>query len=564
MKKKLEFPQCPAFFPSEGPVFSASGTGLRFRSLRFAVVLLCCLMLVAGAARAEDEKASSDARPETGGHLIMGSIGEPSNLIPYLASDSASAEVAGLLYTSPLEYDKDFNIVKCAAEEWEVLEGGLFMRFRLKEGLVWQDGHPLTADDVTFTYKLMTDPKTPTAYAADFLNVKEYRQTGPLSFEVRYDAPYARAAITWMHPILPKHILEHENIASTRYARNPVGAGPFKLKSWEPGSRIVLEANDRYFKGRPYLDEIIYRIIPDSTTMFLEARAGKLDFTGLSPQQYLRQTSGEWWDRNWRKYKYLASGYTYLGLNQKSPFFKDKRVRQALSFAIDREGIIKGALLGMGEPAFGPYKPGTWVYNTSLKAYDYDPERARRLLAEAGWTPGKDGILEKDGLPFEFTILVNQGNNERIKVAVILQQMFRAVGVKVAIRTVEWAAFLKEFVDTRKFDALILAWNILDDPDICDVWHSSAIAGNGLNFVSFSNEEVDRLLEKGRASADREERKAVYDRFQEILHEEQPYLFLYVPYSLPMVQARFQGIQPAPAGITYNLDRWWVPRALQQ
>ncbi len=557
MKKKLEFPQCPASF-------SAFGTGIRSRSLRFAVVFLFCLMLAAGSARAQEGQLPSDAQPVTGGHLIMGSIGEPSNLIPYLASDSASAEVAGLLYTSPLEYDKDFNIVKCAAEEWEVLEGGLFMRFRLKEGIVWQDGHPLTADDVTFTYNLMTDPKTPTAYAADFLNVKEYRQTGPLSFEVRYDAPYARAAITWMHPILPKHILEHENIASTRYARNPVGAGPFKLKSWEPGSRIVLEANDRYFKGRPYLDEIIYRIIPDSTTMFLEARAGKLDFVGLSPQQYLRQTSGEWWDSNWRKYKYLASGYTYLGLNQKSPFFKDRRVRQALSFAIDREGIIKGALLGMGEPAFGPYKPGTWVYNTALKAYDHDPERARRLLAEAGWTPGKDGILEKDGLPFEFTILVNQGNNERIKVAVILQQMFRAVGVKVSIRTVEWAAFLKEFVNTRKFDALILAWNILDDPDIYDVWHSSAIAGNGLNFVSFSNEEVDRLLEKGRTSADREVRKAVYDRFQEILHEEQPYLFLYVPYSLPMVQARFQGIQPAPAGITYNLDRWWVPRALQQ
>ena len=547
------------------PFFTENETGRRccFSSaLRLAATVFFCFCLCAGAAHAADEKNFSE--PEYGGHIIMGSIGEPSNLIPYLASDSASSEVAGLLYTSPLEYDKDFNIVKCAAEEWEVLEGGLFMRFKLKEGLRWQDGHPLTADDVTFTYNLMIDPKTPTAYAADFLNVKEYRQTGPLSFEVRYDAPYARAAVTWMQPILPKHILEHENIATTRYARNPIGAGPFKLKSWEPGSRIVLEANDLYFKGRPYLDEVIYRIIPDSTTMFLEARAGKLDFIGLSPQQYLRQTSGEWWEKNWNKYKYLAFGYTYLGLNMKSLFFQDKRVRQALSHAVDREGIIKGALLGMGEAAFGPYKPGTWVYNTSLKAYDYDPERARRLLAEAGWTPGKDGILEKDGLRFEFTILVNQGNNERIKVAVILQQMFRDVGVKVSIRTVEWAAFLKEFVDTRKFDALILAWNILDDPDIFDVWHSSAIEGNGLNFVSFANEEVDRLLEKGRASADRAERKVIYDRFQEILHEEQPYLFLYVPYSLPMVQARFQGIQPAPAGITYNFDRWWVPRALQQ
>ena len=141
--------------------------------------------------------------------------------------------------------------------------------------------------------------------------------------------------------------------------------------------------------------------------------------------------------------------------------------------------------------------------------------------------------------------------------------MFRAVGVRTAIRTVEWAAFLKEFVNTKKFDALILGWTILDDPDIFDVWHSSAISQNGLNFVSFRNSEVDALLEKGRASADKAERKRIYDRFQEILHDEQPYLFLYVPYSLPMVQSRFKGIEPAPAGITYNFDRWWVPRALQ-
>lgn len=520
--------------------------------------MLCCSLLqIPGT-------VSAEAGPDYGGHIIMGSIGEPSNLIPYLASDSASAQITGLLYTAPLEYDKDFNIVKCAAEEWEVLDDGTFMRFKLKEGIRWQDGVPLTADDVTFTYKLMTDPHTPTAYAADFLNIKEYRQTGPLSFEVRYASPYARAAITWMHPILPKHILEKENIASTRYSRDPIGAGPFKLKAWDSGSRITLEANDLYFKGRPYIDEVIYRIIPDTTTMFLEARAGKVDFINLSPQQYLRQTQGEWWKKNWQKYKYLASGYTYLGLNLNSPFFKDRKVRQALSHAVDRKGIIKGALLGMGEPAIGPYKPGTWAYNEAIQPYSYNVEKARTLLSEAGWRPGKDGILEKDGIPFTFTILVNQGNDERIKVAVILQQMFRAVGIRVSIRTVEWAAFIKEFVNTKKFDALILGWNILDDPDIFDVWHSSAISANGLNFVSFRNDEVDSVLERARTESKRELRKPLYDRFQEILHEEQPYLFLYVPYALPMVQARFHGIEPAPAGITYNFDRWWIPTALQQ
>lgn len=507
---------------------------------------------------------SSERKPDFGGRILMGSIGEPSNLIPYLASDSASQEVAALLYTAPLEYNRDLEIVKLAAEEWEVSEDGCFMRFKLRDDLKWQDGAPLTADDVTFTYNLMIDPKTPTAYAADFLNVKEYRQTGPLSFEVRYDAPYARAAITWMHPILPRHILEGQDIVTTSFARNPVGAGPFKLKSWESGSRIVLEANELYFKGRPYLDEVVYRIIPDLSTIFLEARAGKIDFLGLTPQQYLRQTSGPEWDREWKKYKYLSAGYTYLGFNLESPLFKDRRVRQALSMAVKREDIIKGALWGMGESTIGPYKPGTWVYNDRVKPYPFDPEKARALLAEAGWLPGEDGVLYRDGLPFRFTILVNQGNNERIKVATILQQQFKAIGVQVSIRTVEWAAFLKEFVHPGRFDALILAWNILDDPDIFDVWHSSAISENGLNFVHYRNEEVDSLLERARATADRAARKRMYDRFQEILHEDQPYLFLYVPYALPMVQARFRGIEPAPAGISYNFDRWWVPKALQR
>lgn len=503
--------------------------------------------------------------PDYGGRIVMGSIGEPSNLIPYLASDSASQEVAALLYTAPLEYDKDWNIVKLAAESWEVEEDGTFMRFKLREGLKWQDGAPLTADDVTFTYKLMVNPSTPTAYAADFLNIAEYKQTGPLSFEVRYDAPYARSAITWMHPILPKHILEGQNIASTPFARNPVGAGPFKLKSWETGSRVVLEANDLYFKGRPYIDEVVYRIIPDLTTIFLEAKAGKIDFLGLTPQQYLRQTSGPDWDKNWKKYKYLAPGYTFLGFNLTSPLFADERVRQALSYAVNRESVIKGALMGMGEPTIGPYKPGTWVYNTAITPYAYDPERAKALLAEAGWTPGEDGVLvNSDGRRFSFTILVNQGNEERVKVATIIQREFQAVGVECSIRTVEWAAFLKEFVNKGNYDALILAWNILDDPDIFDVWHSSAISENGLNFVHYANSEVDALLEKVRITVDRAERKVLYDRFQEILHKEQPYLFLYVPYSLPMVQARFRGIEPAPAGITYNFDRWWVPKALQR
>lgn len=507
-------------------------------------------------------KTNSYAK-EYGGKLLLASIGEPSNLIPPLASDSASSEVNGFIYTSLLRYDKEYNIIKNAAEEYEVLDGGRLFRFKLREDILWQDGKPLTADDVTFTYELMINPNTPTAYAADYKNVAEFKQIDKYRIEVRYEEAFARAPITWMRAILPKHILEKENLTATQYARNPIGAGPFKLKEWKAGNRIILEASDTYFKGRPYLDEIVYRIIPDASTIFLEAKAGRLDMLGLSPQQYLRQTLSQEWKDNWNKFKYLANGYTYVGFNLDHPLFKNIKIREALSYATDRKALVKGALLGLGEPTVGPYKPGSWVYNTDLEPYSYNPEKAKALFAEEGWVPGEDGILEKDGLRFSFTLLINQGNKEREHIAIILQQYWQAVGVDIKIRTVEWATFITEFINKKNFEAIILAWNILDDPDIFDVWHSSATRPGGLNFVNYKNKEVDSLLEKARITVSQEERKIYYDAFQEILYRDKPYLFLYVPYSLPMIQKRIQDVEESISGVGHNMDMWWIPKELQ-
>lgn len=497
---------------------------------------------------------------EDGGRIIMGSIGEPSNLISFLSSDASSHEVASQLYVGLLRYNRDLEIEPWAAESYEVLDGGRLLRFKLRKGIRWQDGVELTADDVEFTYKLIIAPTTPTPYAGDFLAVQEFRKTGRYSFEVRYDKPFARSLISWMQDIMPKHLLEGQDVRTTPFARKPVGAGQYMLESWEPGTRLVLRANPDYFEGRPHIDEVVYRIIPDNATMFLELKAGKLDMMGLSPQQYLRQTDGYTWERDWRKYRYLSFGYTYLGYNLKHPFFADARVRRAIAHAIDREGIIKGVLLGQGVPTVGPYKPGTWVYNDRLTAYSYDPALAAEMLREAGWqdTDG-DGILDREGRPFAFTILTNQGNDQRIKTATIIQSQLKDVGIRVQIRTVEWAAFIKEFVNTGRFDAVILGWNITQDPDAYDVWHSSKAEPGGLNFVGYRNAEVDAVLEKARRTFDQDERKQYYDRFQEIVHRDQPYCFLYVPYALPVVAARFRGIDPAPAGLMHNFNRWWVP-----
>lgn len=502
--------------------------------------------------------------PEYGGRIVEPMLGRITNLIPQLATDAGSHAVASYIYVSPLKYDKNIELVPYAAESFEVLDGGKHLKFVLRDDIRWTDGEPLTADDVEFTYRLMTDPDTPTAYASDWNAIKEFRKTGRYSFEVFYEKPFARSLVTWASEILPKHLLEGEDLVKTELARKPVGAGPYKLKEWLPGQHVTLEANDDFFDGRPYIDEVHYRIISDISTQFLELKAGNLDYMGLTPLQYLRQTTGKRWDSSFNKFKYLSFGYTYLGFNLRHPFFKDKTVRRALSYAIDKEEIVKGVLFGLGVPAIGPYKPGTWQYNEDIRDYGYDPDKALRMLAEAGWTDSDgDGWLDREGRPFWFTIITNQGNSQRAKCAVIMQRRLKDIGIKVDIRTIEWSSFIAEFVKKGRFDAVILSWNILQDPDLFNVWHSSQAENGGLNFVNYKNAELDELLIEGQRSLDQARRQKIYHRAQEILHEDQPYVFLYIPYSLPIISARIHGVEPAPAGISHNFIRWWIPKTMQ-
>jgi len=514
-------------------------------------------------AQAVAGKTAEAPAPAVGDILVEGSIGDASNLIPLLASDSTSHGIAALIYNGLIKYDKEITVIGDLAESWDVSPDGLVITFHLRKGVRWHDGRPFTAADVLYTYQVTIDPKTPTAYAGDFLKVKKAEALDDHTFRVTYDKPFAPALMSWSVGILPKHLLEGQEITTSPLGRRPVGTGPYKFKEWVTGQKIVLTANADYFEGRPWIDGYILRIIPDTATMFLELRAGGIDRMGLTPLQFTRQTETPVFRKNYNKFRYLSFAYTYLGYNLKHPLFSDKRVRQAIAHAVNRQEIIEGVLLGLGKTATGPYKPGTWAYNPKVRDYPHDPAKARALLAEAGWRE-VGGVLQKDGRPFEFEIITNQGNEVRAKCAEIIQRRLAEVGIRVKIRVVEWAAFVKDFINQRKFDATILGWTIPMEPDLYDVWHSSKTGPEELNFVSFQNAEVDELIVKARESFDQAFRKRCYDRIQEILAEEQPYLFLYVPDALPIVNARFRGVAVAPLGIGWNLIHWYVAPAEQK
>jgi len=504
--------------------------------------------------------------PATGGVWIQGTIGDANTLLPVLATDSASFDVIGRVFCKLLEYDGQLELRGDLAERYEVLDEGLRLRFYLREGARWHDGESVTAADVKFSYDLLMDEDTPSPYKSRFARVSSLQVVDRHTVEVRYDEPFAPALNSWASSfyVMPKHLLAGEDLLTTKFARNPVGCGPYKFVNWESQREIKLRANDDYYRGRPNIDETMYRIIPDQATMFLELLNHGVDQMGLTPEQYRYQAKGKRFDDHFRRYRYTGFNYTYLGFNLRREKFADRNVRRALAHAVDKQEIVDGVLLGLGETATGPYRPGMWYHTSDVSEPEFDPERARALLAQAGWKDADgDGIRERDGERFSFTMLTNQGNQQRKQVGEILQARFKDVGVEAELRILEWSTFLNEFVDKHRFDAVILGWGTGIDPDQYLIWHSSKTGPKEFNFIGFSNARVDALLEQGRSTFDRDERAAAYHELQKILAWEQPYVFLYIPESTPAVHRRVQGIEPAPAGIGYNFERWWIPKSLQ-
>ncbi len=491
--------------------------------------------------------------------LTGASSADAKRLLPLFASDSASADISGRIFNGLTKYDKNLNIIGDLAESWIISKDGKEIIFNLRKGIKWHDGMEFTADDVLFTYRVVTDPKNPTPYSSNYGPVKEVKTLGRYTIKVTYEKPFAPALESWGMGILPKHLLEGKELFNSPFNRNPIGTGPFKLKEWVTGQRIILDRNEGYFEGKPFFEKFISRIIPDPSTMFLELRFGGIDFMGLAPAQFKYYGQKPDFKKYFNVYRYPSFGYTYIGYNLKNPLFSDKRVRQAIAHAINKKEIIEGVMLGYGTPCTGPFPPSSWAFNHEVKDFEYSPEKAKKILSELGWKENDKGILTKDGKIFSFILLLNQGNEARLKTAQIIKEQLKKIGIELNIRVLEWQNFL-ELITKRQFQAVLLGWSLSRDPDLFDIFHSSKTRPGEFNFVSYSNHEVDNLIEKAREMLNREERKKLYWKVHELIAEDQPYTFLYVPDTIIAVNKRIKGIEPAPAGIWHNYIHWYVPK----
>ncbi|MBN1384233.1 MAG: peptide-binding protein [Elusimicrobia bacterium] len=489
-------------------------------------------------------------------HYIESSIGDASYLNPVLSSDSASGDINDLIFDGLVKYDKNINIVPDLAESWEILDDGKIIIFNLRKNIKWHDGKPFTAEDVKFTYERLIDPISKTPYSADFELVKKFEIINPYKIRITYKEPFSPALISWGMGMIPKHVFQNGDFNTHPANRKPIGTGKYKFVEWKTDEKIVLEANPDYFRGPPNIQKYIYRIIPDQAVQFLELRNETIDIMELTPDQYNAYPS---FFENYNKFKYPSFGYAYLGYNLLNPLFKHKEIRQAIAHSINKKEIIDGILLGYGVSATGPFLPTSWAYNPNVKDFEYSPEKARQIFLKHGWRDtDNDGWLDKDGKKFEFTIITNHGNKSRAIAAELIQSHLKKVGIKVNITILEWSTFLHQYIDKKNFDATILGWNLAQDPDQFQLWHSSQIKERQYNFVSYKNKEVDRLLEKGRRVFSLEKRQKIYRRIHEILAEDQPYTFLYVPDVLPVIHKKIIGPEVAPAGIGWNRREWYI------
>lgn len=477
----------------------------------------------------------------------------PSRLNPLLATDSASSAISSYIFNGLVKYNKDAKIVGDLAKKYEIKSPTKII-FHLRKDVLWHDGAKFTAKDVVFTYSLLRlamqgDAKRiSTPHSTDFRIVKSVKALNDYTIEVQYKTPYFKALEIWMEGIVPQHLLKDvDNYMTAKFNKQPIGTGPYKLKRFELSKSIILQANEDYYKHKPHIDFIAYSIVPDATTNFYLLQKSEIDINDLTPLQLVKKVDDDFL-KKFQIIEQISMGYTYLGFNFKRKLFQDPRVREAIKLGIDKKELVDILFFKHGEACYGPFLPGSYAYNKMFENERYNPEKAKALLKELGYT--------KDN-PLTFELATNTGNSIRRAAAEVIQYQLEKIGIKVKLRMMEWQAFLNTKVFARDFDVVLLGWSLSLTPDAYSIWHSAnRDKAGGFNFISYKNKEVDRLILKAEKTTDKGKLSALYQNIFQLIVEDNPYVFLYIPNSITAVNKKISPIIKSIVGLEHNQIDW--------
>ncbi|MFC1853957.1 peptide-binding protein [candidate division CSSED10-310 bacterium] len=551
---------------SSKSIFSTSF--IRLSLIHKPVFLLALIFLITASFWGLDFSISSTVQASESDVLIRELHSDPQFLNPVLTDDYPSQLVERLIFDPLIDIDgsPESNPVGRLAEKWAVSEDKLAITFFLRQNITWHDGKQFSADDVKFTFDIAMMKEIPAVGMKSTVDtLRKVEVTDPHTVIFHFKHPFSPGLLgVGRKLIVPKHLLDAGGLANessqkkssvtfvtTDFNQNPVGTGPYTVQQWQKGQHIKLGRNEEYWdkKHLPQIKTILIKIVRSRQHGFTMVAKGDLDIFNTLPEQYLQFQKVSKLQQKLVDEKFYEPAYYFIAWNVRPEklFFSDKQVRQAMTYATDRETFLKNAEAGLGQIVTGPFYFKSWAYNHSLKPYPFDLKKAAELLDSAGWQDRDgDGIRDKEGVPFTFELLIASGRPRYKNMATILQDNLKKLSVELFISEVEWSTYL-ERLNKGQFYAYVGGWSMGVDPDPYMKWHSSQIY-RGANNIGYENDEVDTLLEQARSEYDRQKRIKAYWRIHEIIHDEQPHTFIHTPMEIYIMSKKIKNYQISPFG----------------
>ncbi len=529
---------------------------------RLSVVFLLVFGLVV-AASAEQAGPKGDGR-QRGGTLRYGEYGRPATLDPITGNEMVSLRITELVFNGLVGIDEKQEIVPELAERAEISKDGRTYVFHLRKGVTWharpgEAPRPFTADDVVFTYNIMTHPKTITPLKVRYEFIEGLEKVDDQTVRVTLKRPILNALAKFTFKIIPKHGPANPTYLTREdpFVRNPIGTGPYRLQSVSGDGEITLSANDAYFKGRPHVDTIVAKPFADQNIMTQALMFNAIDMIVLVNPRYLPEIQG---DKRFVLQPYNALSYSFFGYNFRNPLLADKRVRKAFTHALNRQEMLDAFFNGQGTIISGPFAPGSWAYNLDVAPLPFDPGQATALLKEAGFAPGADGIVQKDGKKLSLSLKVPiEKESESVKrVVLAFKNYLKQVGVDIRVEFQEWQAWKQDVFLENEFDIIFATWVFDDSADISSLFLTAEIGPWKNNFGAYSNPEADALIMESKLTLDYEKRRTLNRKLHAILAEENPYTFLWTLTNYSAYHKKVRRVAIHPYKFFSYADEWFI------
>ena len=482
--------------------------------------LLCGLILCC---HGESPSAQKAATASIAANQLTRRLESDVNTLNYvLQTTDYERNVLACLYDPLVDLDQDLRPIPGLAEKWEVSSDGRVYTFHLNPRATFSDRTPVLASDVIFTLRKIVDEPSQ-QFASNFENLDrtETKAIDSRTVRIVFRTPSVSQIYAFNIGVLPEHVYQKGNF-KTDFNDHVIGAGPYTLLRRETGRSLLLQRRDDYWRSRPPIERILFKVIGDDATAWKAMQRGELD--------EMRVTADRWWEtkdradvtRNIVFASFYLLSYNCIAWNARDSLFSDKRIRRALSMTFDRKGIIEQVYHGQARTMTGAFTPDQWANDPNIAPPPYDPEGARKLLMEAGLRSAGEGIVDRKGRPFAFDVIVPAGSSTSDLQMQIFQAALKKIGITMNIRPMD-SATMFDAVMKGNYQAAFLAWSVDPEPDLYSLFHSSQLPPRGLNIVDYRNPEVDRLIQQGRHEFDTAKRASVYHRLHAILADDQPY-----------------------------------------